>query len=86
MCIARMACRMLLLQAARLDFSLADASTGNNNPARIAIIAITTSNSINVKAISFFFFIRGFEGGYRLSLKKIGLRIGGGNQISCYCE
>src|SRR4051812_20763080 len=43
------ACRMLLLHATRLAFSLALASTGRSIAARIAMIAITTSNSINVK-------------------------------------
>src|SRR5829696_8074532 len=41
---------MLFLQATRLAFSLAVASTGNSIAARIAIIAITTSSSIKVKA------------------------------------
>src|SRR3954470_16320186 len=41
--------RMLFLHAVRLAFSLADASTGSNNAARMAMIAMTTSNSISVK-------------------------------------
>src|SRR6266496_1196242 len=41
---------MLLLHAADLPCSLALASAGNSNPARIAIMAITTSSSISVNA------------------------------------
>jgi hypothetical protein len=39
----------------RMALSLAFANTGNNIAARIAIIAMTTSNSINVKALARFF-------------------------------
>jgi len=42
-------CRMFDLQTARWDFSFARPSAGRSIAARIAIIAITTSNSINVK-------------------------------------
>ena len=45
-----MAWCMLLLHAARLPFSFADASAGSSSAARIAMMAITTSNSIKVKA------------------------------------
>ena len=45
-----MAWRMLLLQAARLAFSLAEANAGSSIAARIAMIAITTSSSMSVKA------------------------------------
>src|SRR4051794_35590234 len=41
---------MLLMQAICLPLALAPANTGNNKPAKSAIIAITTSNSINVNA------------------------------------
>ena len=37
------------MQAVCRAFSLAFPNAGNNMPASIAIIAITTSNSINVK-------------------------------------
>jgi len=40
------------MQLARLAFSLALASAGNNIAARMAMIAITTSNSISVNALS----------------------------------
>src|SRR6266542_86545 len=42
-------CRRLLRHLMRLPFSLAAASAGNSSPARMAMIAITTSNSISVK-------------------------------------
>lgn len=38
------------MQLIRFAFSFALAKAGKSNPARIAMIAITTSNSINVKA------------------------------------
>jgi hypothetical protein len=44
-------CRRLLMHAACRAFSLACAKTGNRIAAIIAIIAITTSSSINVKAL-----------------------------------
>ncbi|HOK04595.1 MAG TPA: hypothetical protein P5270_03035 [Victivallales bacterium] len=42
-----------------MDFadSLADCNAGRSRAAKIAIIAITTSNSINVKKINSFFFV-----------------------------
>jgi hypothetical protein len=40
----------LFLQAVRFAFSLLPAKTGRSNDARIAMIAIETINSINVKA------------------------------------
>ena len=43
-------CRRLLRQAVSVAFSLARLSAGNNIAARIAMMAITTSNSISVKA------------------------------------
>src|SRR5439155_24408591 len=43
-------CRRLLMQLADLPFSFAFANAGNNIPARMAMIAMTTSSSINVKA------------------------------------
>src|SRR5206468_4897821 len=39
-------------QAVRLAFSFALAKAGNNNPARIAMMAMTTRSSIRVKASS----------------------------------
>jgi len=44
------ACRMLLLQAARMLFSFAEASAGRSRAARMAMMAITTSSSIRVNA------------------------------------
>ena len=41
-------CR-LLVHCARFPFSLALTSAGNNKAARMAIMAITTNNSIKVK-------------------------------------
>src|SRR5260370_18211862 len=43
-------CFSLLIQSKRLAFALALASAGRSNPARIAMIAMTTNNSISVKA------------------------------------
>src|SRR5437773_11079786 len=43
-------CLRLLRQEMRLAFCLAEASAGSNSAARIAMIAMTTSNSIRVKA------------------------------------
>jgi hypothetical protein len=40
------------MQAVRLAFSLARLKAGNNIAARIAMIAMTTSSSINVKAVA----------------------------------
>lgn len=42
---------MLLKQLAFFAFSLALLMAGNNNPDRMAMIAITTRSSINVKAL-----------------------------------
>src|SRR5688572_27644098 len=44
--------RTLLRQRARRARSLPTESAGNKSEARIAIIAITTSNSISVKAVN----------------------------------
>ena len=52
---------MLFLQAARLAFSFAEERAGSSNEARIAMIAITTSNSINVNAFSFFICMAAME-------------------------
>src|SRR5579862_2673850 len=46
---AAVICLRLLTHARSLLFCLARPSAGNNNPARIAMIAMTTSNSISVK-------------------------------------
>jgi len=43
-------CLRLFTQAMRLAFSLAEARAGNSNAARIAMMAMTTSSSIRVKA------------------------------------
>src|SRR5437016_253184 len=45
-------CFKLLTHAMRLALALAWASAGKSMPARIAMMAITTSNSIKVKALS----------------------------------
>src|SRR2546427_12246210 len=47
---ASSSCLRLLKQRTVPAFALALASAGNNRPARIAIIAMTTSSSIRVKA------------------------------------
>src|ERR1700691_1192241 len=49
-------CFWLIKQVACVAFSLARANAGSNIAAKMAIMAITTSNSINVKP----FFIAGF--------------------------
>jgi hypothetical protein len=46
-------CRKLLAHATRLALSFAFASAGNSIAARIAMMAMTTSNSIKVKARRF---------------------------------
>ena len=46
----RPTCFSLLIQSRRLAFALALASAGRSNPARIAMIAMTTNNSMSVKA------------------------------------
>src|SRR6185436_14560593 len=46
---ARPTCRILLKHRIRLPFSFANDKAGRSIPARMAIMAITTSNSINVK-------------------------------------
>ena len=46
---ARPACFMLLVQVIRIALSLAVASAGRSNAASMAMIAMTTSNSIKVK-------------------------------------
>src|SRR6266480_6648223 len=45
----RAICRRLLRHLMRFPFSLAAARAGNSNPARMAMMAMTTSNSIKVK-------------------------------------
>src|ERR1041384_6278925 len=49
MTVAMPSWRMLLRQAVCLAFDLARASAGNSIPARIAMMAMTTSNSMSVK-------------------------------------
>ena len=49
---------MLFMQATPLAFDLARASAGKSMPAKIAIIAMTTSNSINVNPCGVLFFMR----------------------------
>src|SRR5437867_217297 len=51
-CMASASWRLLLTQAVRLAFSFALAKAGNNNPARIAMMAMTTRSSIKVNARS----------------------------------
>src|SRR5207249_7044560 len=48
----RPTCLRLLTQAMRLAFALLAANAGRSRAARIAMIAITTNNSISVKASS----------------------------------
>src|ERR1051325_2038607 len=47
-------CLRLLVQFASCAFFFALANAGNSNAARMAMIAMTTSNSIRVKASDFF--------------------------------
>src|SRR5271154_1662950 len=47
-------CLRLFMHAIFCAFALADESAGNNIAARIAMMATTTSNSINVNARGFF--------------------------------
>ena len=51
MMVASVSCLTLLRQEMRLARSLALASAGNSRAARIAMIAMTTSNSIKVKPL-----------------------------------
>src|SRR2546423_6157656 len=55
---AMLACLKLLRQLVLRAISLACAKTGNKIAARIAIIAITTSNSMRVNALSLYDLIR----------------------------
>jgi hypothetical protein len=48
MCTVKIVWCMLLRQAARLPFSLAEASAGSSRAAKMAMMAITTNNSIRV--------------------------------------
>src|ERR1039458_2370300 len=50
---ARPSCLLLLVQLACRAFSRALANTGNRIAARIAMMAMTTSNSISVNALRF---------------------------------
>src|SRR5436309_1377720 len=50
MCIARASCLLLFTHAVRLAFSFAFARAGRSRPARMAMIAMTTSSSIRVNA------------------------------------
>src|SRR5260221_2555608 len=50
-------CRRLFKQYVCLDFSFARDNAGRSMPARIAMMAITTSNSIRVKADFIFVFV-----------------------------
>src|SRR4051812_20106452 len=52
---ARYICFRLFTQAILLAFAFAEASAGNRSPARIAMIAITTNNSISVNPSLLFF-------------------------------
>jgi hypothetical protein len=47
---AKPSCLALFTQTILCAFVLAFAKAGNNNPARMAMMAITTNNSISVKA------------------------------------
>jgi hypothetical protein len=48
--VARPSCFKLFAQLARAAASLTFCTAGNNSPIKIAMIAITTNNSINVNA------------------------------------
>src|SRR5437899_11834688 len=67
--IAKPTCFRLFVQLMRCARALARASAGNNMAARMAMIAITTNNSISVKALICFrrFFIT-FVGFYFIFL------------------
>jgi hypothetical protein len=74
---ARANCRWLLRQAASVAFSFARVKAGNSRAAKIAIMAITTSNSIKVNALPRWL-IRAFEPG-RESARRLRTR---GKQLS----
>src|SRR6266849_8567169 len=46
----KLTCFSLAMQSMRFAFALALASAGRSNPARMAMIAMTTNNSMSVKA------------------------------------
>ena len=50
MCVASVICFTLFWHWMVIAFSLALARAGNNMPAKMAMIAMTTNNSIRVKA------------------------------------
>ena len=52
-----MSCLLLFMHEMPCALVLALARAGNNMPAKMAIMAITTSNSINVKAVIFFCYL-----------------------------
>src|SRR5207249_4025311 len=54
---ARLVCLRLFRQAIRLALALARESAGSRSPAKMAMMAITTSNSISVNAVNFSFII-----------------------------
>jgi len=54
---ARLICRIFQAHLIDCDLPLALAKAGSSIPARIAMMAMTTSNSISVKALSFRRFI-----------------------------
>src|SRR5437660_4378065 len=56
---ARLVCFKLFRQAIRLALALARASAGSRRPAKIAMMAMTTSNSIRVNPVLRFSLITG---------------------------
>src|SRR5438477_3946460 len=54
---ARPVCLRLFKHAIRLALALARASAGRSSPAKMAMMAITSSNSTNVNAVNFSFII-----------------------------
>lgn len=59
---SRPICRKLFMQAVRCALALTALMAGNNNAARIPMMAMTTSNSIKVKAdLPFIFNLRSID-------------------------
>src|SRR5436190_13796847 len=74
-------CRMAFLHATRLAFSLAPIRAGRRIATRMAITAITTSNSMRVKAVSLLCFIPSSGPSLCFLRNKVAARLGGINLV-----
>lgn len=72
---AALICFKLLMQAVRFAMPLAAVNAGNNNAARIPMMAMTTSNSTSVKALSDFIVSFMFAVLEQTAVKTTGIKI-----------